>query len=102
MKNFRLYNRIITDIEKGVFYYEIKNGEKDSNNEFIVHKIPVNLEDIPEYSKWEEEFLLKENLLIPNVMECCTQICCTQAPYHGEWHTKGRHTQKSSSVSVGS
>ena len=39
MKKFKLYNKIITDIEKGKIYYEIINGEKDSNNEFIVHKI---------------------------------------------------------------
>ena len=62
MKNFRLYNRIITDIEKGVFYYEIKNGEKDSNNEFIVYKTPIEIEDIPEGSNWEEELLKEKNL----------------------------------------
>jgi hypothetical protein len=47
VKNFRLYNRIITDIEKGAFYYEIINGEKDSNNEFIVYKTRIEIEDIP-------------------------------------------------------
>ena len=54
MKNFRLYNRIITDIEKGAFYYEIINGEKDSNNEFIVYKTRIEIEDISENSNWEE------------------------------------------------
>ena len=48
MKNFRLYNRTITDIEKGVFYYEIINGEKDSNNEFIVYKTPIEIEPLVE------------------------------------------------------
>ena len=62
MKNFRLYNRIITDLEKGVFYYEIKNGEKDSNNEFIVYKTPIEIEDISENSNWEEELLKEKNL----------------------------------------
>ena len=62
MKNFRLYNRIITDIEKGVFYYEIKNGEKDSNNEFIVYKTRIEIEDISENSNWEEELLKEKNL----------------------------------------
>ena len=62
MVNFRLYNRIITDIEKGVFYYEIKNGEKDSNNEFIVYKTRIEIEDISENSNWEEELLKEKNL----------------------------------------
>ena len=62
MKNFRLHNRIITDIEKGAFYYEIINGEKDSNNEFIVYKTPIEIEDIPECSNWEEELLKEKNL----------------------------------------
>ena len=62
MKNFRLYKTIITDIEKGVFYYEIINEEKDSNNEFIVYKTPIEIEDIPENSNWEEEFLKEKNL----------------------------------------
>ena len=62
MKIFILYNRTITDIEKGVFYYEIINGEKDSNNEFIVYKTRIEIEDIPENSNWEEEWLLKKNL----------------------------------------
>ena len=62
MKNFRLYKTIITDIEKGVFYYEIKNGEKDSNNEFIVYKTPIEIEDISENSNWEEELLKEKNL----------------------------------------
>jgi hypothetical protein len=62
MKNFRLYKTIITDIEKGVFYYEIINGAIDSNNEFIVYKTPIEIEDIPENSNWEEEFLKEKNL----------------------------------------
>ena len=62
MKNFRLYNRTITDIEKGVFYYEIINGEKDSNNEFIVYKTPIEIEDISENSNWEAELLKEKNL----------------------------------------
>ena len=62
MKNFILYNRTITDIEKGVFYYEIINGEKDSNNEFIVYKTPIEIEDISENSNWEEELLKEKNL----------------------------------------
>ena len=62
MKNFRIYNRIITDIEKGIIDYEIINGEKDSNNEFIVYKTRTEIEDIPENSNWEEEWLLKKNL----------------------------------------
>ena len=62
MKIFRLYKRIITDIEKGAFYYEIKNGEKDSNNEFIVYKTPIEIEDISENSNWEEELLKEKNL----------------------------------------
>ena len=62
MKNFRLYKRIITDIEKGVFYYEIINGAVDSNNEFIVYKTPIEIEDIPENSNWEEELLKDKNL----------------------------------------
>ena len=62
MKNFRLYKTIITDIEKGVFYYEIINGAVDSNNEFIVYKTPIEIEDIPENSNWEEEFLKEKNL----------------------------------------
>ena len=61
-ENFLLYNRTITDIEKGVFYCEIKNGEKDSNNQFIVYKTPIEIEDIPENSNWEDEWLLKKNL----------------------------------------
>ena len=53
MKKFKLYNKIITDIEKGVFYYEIINEEKDSNNEFIVYITPIEIEDISgaHYSK---------------------------------------------------
>ena len=62
MTNFRLHNRIITDIEKGAFYYETINGEKDSNNEFIVYKTPIEIEDIPENSNWEEELLKDRNL----------------------------------------
>ena len=62
MKNFRLYKTIITDIEKGVFYYEIINGAVDSNNKFIVYKTPIEIEDIPENSNWEEEFLKEKNL----------------------------------------
>ena len=61
-ENFLLYNRTITDIEKGVFYYEIINGEKDSNNEFIVYKTPIEIEDISENSNWEEELLKEKNL----------------------------------------
>jgi hypothetical protein len=62
MTNFRLHNRIITDIEKGAFYYEIINGAIDSNNEFIVYKTPIEIEDIPENSNWEEELLKDRNL----------------------------------------
>ena len=62
MKNFRLYKTIITDIEKGVFYYEIINGAVDSNNKFIVYKTPIEIEDIPENSNWEEELLKDRNL----------------------------------------
>ena len=61
-ENFLLYNRTITDIEKGVFYYEIINREKDSNNEFIVYKTPIEIEDISENSNWEEELLKEKNL----------------------------------------
>ncbi len=62
MFEVELFEEIEWNIEKGEVYYNISEGNKDSNGNLIYRKSLIEINDIPDDSGWEEKTLIEKNL----------------------------------------